>query len=141
MTTHLTFQNGKELQLHNIQKTCEDFTSNVVATVNFLMEQNKRLYDENENLRNEHYKDTTLIQMQAEVEIMKKNLQRGFPLSEAENNDIIAWQHMHLKAKHTGESVGAAGGRFTYCFTPTALGTIAEVKCSCGAEYCFKEIL
>lgn len=29
---------------------------------------------------------------------------------------------------------GAIGGRLTYCFTPTSLGTIASVKCACGEE-------
>ncbi len=30
--------------------------------------------------------------------------------------------------------LGAIGGRFTYCFTPTGLGVITKVKCACGAE-------
>ena len=28
---------------------------------------------------------------------------------------------------------GAIGGRLTYCFTPTGLGTIIKVKCVCGS--------
>lgn len=29
---------------------------------------------------------------------------------------------------------GAIGGRLTYSFTPTSIGTIATVKCACGYE-------
>lgn len=29
---------------------------------------------------------------------------------------------------------GAIGGRLTYMFTPTSIGTIATVKCACGEE-------
>ena len=30
--------------------------------------------------------------------------------------------------------VGAIGGATTFCFTPTGLGDILVVKCTCGAE-------
>ncbi len=29
---------------------------------------------------------------------------------------------------------GAIGGSLTYCFTPTTLGVVAEVKCACGKK-------
>ena len=29
---------------------------------------------------------------------------------------------------------GAIGGAETYCFTPTSIGVIVEVKCACGCE-------
>lgn len=29
---------------------------------------------------------------------------------------------------------GAIGGRLTYSFTPTGLGTVVKVKCACGEE-------
>jgi len=32
------------------------------------------------------------------------------------------------------KNVGAIGGETTYCFSPTGLGTVEVVKCSCGAE-------
>jgi len=39
------------------------------------------------------------------------------------------------KNKKKGEAyVGAIGGAYTFCFTPTGLGVIEEVKCSDGEE-------
>jgi len=32
------------------------------------------------------------------------------------------------------KKVGAIGGEITYSFTPTGLGMISKVKCTCGAE-------
>jgi hypothetical protein len=29
---------------------------------------------------------------------------------------------------------GAIGGRWTYSFTPTGLGTVIKIRCGCGAE-------
>jgi hypothetical protein len=29
---------------------------------------------------------------------------------------------------------GAIGGKTTYCFTPTGIGTVTVVKCACGKE-------
>jgi len=31
-----------------------------------------------------------------------------------------------------GKKIGAIGGRLTWCFTTTGLGTIVIVKCACG---------
>lgn len=33
------------------------------------------------------------------------------------------------------KNVGAIGGRFTYSFTPTAIGTIEKLICACGKEF------
>ena|ERR1700690_4488086 len=55
-----------------------------------------------------------------------------------EQNLIIQkWIEEHDKAKHinseqTHRYSGAIGGAYTYEFTPTSLGTVARVRCSCG---------
>lgn len=39
------------------------------------------------------------------------------------------------KNKSEGQvNVGAIGGAYTFCFTPTGLGTITEVKCADGTS-------
>ena len=39
------------------------------------------------------------------------------------------------KNKKNGEVyVGAVGGAYTFCFTPTGIGTIESVKCADGSE-------
>lgn len=32
------------------------------------------------------------------------------------------------------KKVGAIGGQYTYSFTNTTIGTVAKVRCACGAE-------
>jgi hypothetical protein len=44
---------------------------------------------------------------------------------------LKAWQEQHL---HPGERKAAIGGSWTYSYTPTGLGTIVKVSCSCGGE-------
>ncbi|CBL35999.1 hypothetical protein CL3_12060 [butyrate-producing bacterium SM4/1] len=29
---------------------------------------------------------------------------------------------------------GCIGGGYEYCFTPTAIGMLAEIRCACGAK-------
>ena len=42
------------------------------------------------------------------------------------------WLKEH-KCQYTNpNSVGAIGGKLTYCFTPTSLGCISRVTCACG---------
>lgn len=49
------------------------------------------------------------------------------------------WMEEHDKERHirpgkTYRYSGAIGGAYTWTFTPTSLGTVARVECSCGAE-------
>ena len=54
-----------------------------------------------------------------------------FELNEEETQKFNDWRNNHnCKQK----DVGAIGGRFTFCFTPTSLGELATVKCACGKE-------
>ena len=58
-----------------------------------------------------------------------------------EAEKIIAWQEKHRKEIHYAKDyMGYRGCRFSYEFTPTSLGDIAVVKCSCGEEFCFRDI-
>ena len=64
-----------------------------------------------------------------------------FSIHPEEANRILAWEEKHIKEKHNGNGhVDAIGGHFSYEFTPTSLGDIGVVKCSCGAEFCFRDI-
>jgi len=63
----------------------------------------------------------------------------GFTISPGEQKVIQAWLDEHNKTcKYYDDGTqascpsGAIGGRLTYCFTPTGLGLITEVKCMCG---------
>lgn len=54
------------------------------------------------------------------------------------NNDQIIKSEQFLKkhqCQYSGfENQGVVGGRFTYTFTPTNLGTVVKLKCACGEE-------
>jgi hypothetical protein len=57
----------------------------------------------------------------------------NFELSELQKKKYLAWKKR--KEKKTGEVyVGAIGGAYTFCFTPTSIGTIVEVTCTDGAK-------
>lgn len=47
-----------------------------------------------------------------------------FTLSKEEQKKLDEW----LSKKDLKKYCGAIGGRFTYCFTPTSLGTAVSVK-------------
>jgi len=97
------------------------------------------LTKENQELKSEHYKDETLAKMQSDLERIRKDYFRGFPITEDEGIAINKWIKAHCKEKHNGIiSGGAIGGSFTYSFIPTSIGVIGEIQCSCGDSYCFK---
>ena len=35
---------------------------------------------------------------------------------------------------------GCCGGRYTYQFVPTSIGTVGEVICSCGEKFTFQDL-
>ena len=53
-----------------------------------------------------------------------------FNLTDDEKLRIDKWRRKH-KCK---VRVATIGGRLTYCFTPTGIGVLAKVKCSCGKK-------
>ena len=59
--------------------------------------------------------------------------ERTFVLSAEQHKKYDEWRKEKNKTK--GEVyVGAIGGAYTFCFTPTGLGDIVEVKCADGTK-------
>lgn len=107
----------------------------------------RRLENENKKLKAERYKDEELSVMKTQLEEMKKAYYRGFPVSEEEQKQIVEWMNKHNKEVHNCCTLedkvrrgGCIGETYTYEFTPTSIGTIGTVKCSCGAEFVFQDI-
>lgn len=104
------------------------------------------LRKENNYLKNEYDKDKEIAKLKQQLEEARKDNRRGFPISEAEDKAITEWQEAHIKKKHWDKhhncpkSFGAIGGNFTYEFTPTSIGIIGTVKCSCGESFDFQEL-
>ena len=105
------------------------------------------LEEENAKLKEEAYKDNELKKMKARLEKAEKEILRGFRISEEEERAIDEWIKKHEIKKHKlvtpflqMKAQGVSGGRYSYHFVPTALGTSGVVRCVCGAEFEFSEL-
>ena len=84
--------------------------------------------------------------MKAELERIRADYYRGFAITEYEDKIIKEWQKKHEEEHNlTTDSLrlkaaGSIGGRYSYHFYPTSIGTSGVVRCSCGAEFKFQEI-
>lgn len=136
-------KNGKMVKIKELSECFQDIEN----ILNEKDEQIKKLQEEVNQLKDEHYKDEKLIELQNNLKRIKDDSLRGFPISEEEKKSIEEWKMKHLKKMHwdkknnTSQSVGAIGGRFTYRFIPTGIGVIGEIECTCGEKFCFQEIL
>lgn len=109
-------------------------------TIEYLRKENKKIKDE-------AYKDSELDCMKKELEKTKEDLYRGFPISEKEEKAIEEWRLKHEAEAHGRKTLeqrlaahGAIGGGYTYVFTPTSIGVVGEVKCSCGETFTFQDL-
>lgn len=68
----------------------------------------------------------------------------NFEITEKQLESIGSWDGNHecpIKSRHgTNKYCGAVGGRLSYEFIPTSIGTIGTVKCSCGKTHTFAEL-
>ena len=107
----------------------------------------KYLEEENKKLKENNYKDEELSKMKQQLDEMQKDYWRGFPISKDEENAIEKKKKKHDEDVHglttnnlRMKAEGVSGGRYSYHFVPTALGTSGVIKCSCGAKFEFQEI-
>lgn len=99
----------------------------------------EHLEEENKRLKSDAYKDEELAKMKSEYDRMKEDYFRGFPISEEEHKKINEWIDEQMK-KHPGIG-GAIGGRFTYEFLPTGIGTAGTIIDSfTGDRFNFQEL-
>jgi hypothetical protein len=56
-----------------------------------------------------------------------------FVIPDDEVKEYRKWLKKHNKVCQQ-KDVGAIGGRFTFSFTPTAIGCGVIIKCACGKE-------
>lgn len=108
----------------------------------------KYLEEENKKLKDEHYKDSEMQKMKTELKKAKDDLYRGFPISKEEEEKIKEWQLKHDAEKHGLKTMeqrlragGCSGGRYTYRFVPTGIGTVGEIICSCGEKFTFQDFI
>ena len=121
------------------EKTIEDYLLNIKELSKNKENQIQELKAENAQLKEENYKDKELSSMKKQVEsaradreAMRKDMYRGFPITEEEKEAIYNWSKEHDEKEHKSSKGyhGAIGGGFDYVFTPTSIGTIGI--CVCG---------
>ena len=105
------------------------------------------------NLRNQikdftdsQYKDKELQKMKVELEKMRREYNRVFPITDKEWDAIETWKGKHDREVHglteCNEKIGGAiGGRYIFEFIPCTIGTIGTIKCGdCGEKFIFREL-
>ena len=140
---------GKFTKLADMDTACEEFINNVQYHFERCKATNDRLKKENDELRDEHYKDAELQKWRDAAHKAQDDLNRGFPISEKEWEAVKAWMEQHDREVHTlaldDDSIpvkrgGAIGGNYKYEFIPTSIGVVGTVICSCGASFTFQEL-
>lgn len=121
----------------------QEYLSKIVESTKSRDIRIKHLQEENQKLKDGHYKDVELANMKEEVKKARKDLVRGFPISEKELTKINKWQKEHEEEFHGGRmNNGAAGGGYEYIFYPTGIGTFGTVKCCvCNREFEFQSVV
>lgn len=131
-----------------VNKTIDTFVEDIKHELQGKDIRIEYLEKQNQELRDEKYKDNELSRMESELKTMKEDYYRGFPISEEEQKSIREWMDKHDEEVHHARTLGdklklggCCGGRYTYEFTPTSIGTIGTVKCSCGAKFTFQNMV
>ena len=122
-----------------LMESIEDALQNVYAQFRDVSSTNKYLREENERLKSEKYKDEELSKMKEKYEQMNKDYYRGFPISEEEDKKINEWIEKQMEKHPSGRAT--IGGRFTYEFFPTSIGTAGSIIDGLtGDKFTFQEI-
>ena len=121
MDEKLELKDGNIWIMEDIKKTLQQVYDHYRSVCN----RNDYLKKEIEKVKSEKYADEELSRLKSEYEKMKSDYYRGFPISEEESKKIKEWMNKQIeKNPSTG---GAIGGRFSYKFIPTGVGTIGIV--------------
>lgn len=121
MDDELELKDGSMWTIHDLKSLLQEVYDHYRSVMNT----NDYLKNEIEKVKSEKYADEVLLKMRSEYEKMKYDYYRGFPISEEESKKIKEWMNKQIeKNPSTG---GAIGGRFSYKFIPTGVGTIGIV--------------
>ena len=114
-----------------------DAFKQIKEQIDDLLEENKALRKENKELKSAHYKDKEIKKMKASVDECDKALKRGFPIWDEWQKKIDKWKDEHDK-EHITPTPRKYTHHYSYIFTPSPVGTIGTIRCSCGEEFCFQ---
>lgn len=132
----------------NVNKAVDAFAEDIKRELRGKDIRIEYLEKQNQELRDEKYKDNELSRMETELKTMRANYYRGFPISEEERVHIEEWMEKHDKDVHGCNNLkdrlrrgGCIGGTYKYEFVPASIGTVGTVRCSCGAEFTFQDLV
>ena len=135
MDDELELKDGSMWTIHDLKSLLQEVYDHYRSVV----KTNDYLKKEIEKVKSEKYADEELSRLKSEYDRMKSDYYRGFPISEEEDKNIKEWIK-NQQEKNPGIG-GAAGGRFTYKFIPTGLGTSGTIIDSfTGDEFTFQEL-
>lgn len=135
MDEKLELKDGNILIMEDIKKTLQQVYDHYRSVCN----RNDYLKKEIEKVKSEKYADEELSRLKSEYDRMKSDYYRGFPISEEEDKNIKEWIK-NQQEKNPGIG-GAVGGRFTYEFIPTGLGTVGTIIDGfTGDEFTFQKL-
>ena len=137
----ITTEDHRVLEVPPVADMCEM----IQLKYNRMMKECEKLWVENERLKAETYKDEELKKWRDKYNEMREiyydvfeALNRGFEITEEEDKKIEEFVKEHDKMHGYA---GAVGGRYTYNFLPTSIGTAATIKCnSCEKTMTFREL-
>ena len=88
----------------------------------------------------EFNKDEEIVKLKEQLQNKQEKIKNSqvFIIEPEEVELIRKWKTQHEAEEHGGNSyAGAVGGRYTYEFVPTSIGTVGVVKCTCGKHFDF----
>ena len=132
-TSYCAYRDGKFVEVPKIDELC------LALKDKFMRQEEKIKYlsEENRKLKKGVWEKEESSRLESEYERMKHEYYNfGFPITEEEKEKIDEWAKTH-ECKTRGTR---AEGYRKFIFSPTELGVVGEVKCSCGQTFTFREL-
>ncbi len=130
----VTAKNGEALTIPTTEKLQEIIGrkfKDLYSKIDYLEKENSKLKDE-------HYKDQEIKIITEKYNNIKKEYNRGFPISKDEEIKYKNWMKEHESICPGGH--GVIGGKYTFKFVPTSIGVFGSVYCnSCRASFEFQQ--
>lgn len=131
--SYCAYRDGKFVEVPKIDELC------LALKDKFMRQEEKMKYlsEENRKLKEGVWEKEESSRLESEYERMKHEYYNfGFPITEEEKEKIDEWAKTH---ECTIRGTRAEGYR-KFIFSPTELGVVGEVKCSCGQTFTFREL-
>ena len=121
-------------------KSHEDLRSHLNAIYDYVTEVEEERDKAREQVKLWN-KDEEIQKLKTENETLRRREYTSFVITPEEREFINNWKAAHVaESPNCGGYKGPIGGNWSYEFTPTSIGDLGIIKCSCGAEVIFKEL-